>query len=411
MTEKNAPDQKNDQRSSAVQEDLYKKLGVASDKSSVKANFEGIISNEYRNAFVNIVTDPFEPTRAVTMHVDGDGSKFIQRLLDYYENGDENVFAGMVDDALSMNLGDIAAAGFVFGPMMLIDVIDSGLSEVIKPIVLRQVKQRFKELIHLYTQYGFNIKFIAGETADLPYQVKSAVFNAAVMAWADKSDIIKGNVNVGDVILGLHSDGQAAWEDFPNSGIMSNGQTLLRSGAMDSSFNIYSELGDGQFYKGRYKPSDCPAILQGMSVGEAILSPTRQWALVIREILVELNRQELLYMLHGITMNTGGGATKIKNIGKGVTYVKTMPAPSPLFRFIQAETKQPWEHMFTTFNCGIGIDIVGEDHIDFKNAVKTAVESCGIKMSELGHVQLSKHWSDDTPNQVVLYTPYGRFGY
>ena len=144
-----------------------------------------------------------------------------------------------------------------------------------------------------------------------------------------------------------------------------------------------------------------------MTVGEAILSPTRQWAIVIREILVELNSRGISKMLHGISINTGGGATKIANLGHNVTYVKQMPEPAPLFQFVQAETKQPREHMYTTFNCGIGIDIVGENNQDFIDVVRNAVLNCGLKLSLLGSVVASY----DNKNHVTLNTPYGRFKY
>ncbi|QQG52961.1 MAG: hypothetical protein HY931_01865 [Candidatus Falkowbacteria bacterium] len=388
-------------------EDLYKQYGVASDKSGIKANFESIIDNMYPGAFVNINDDPSNPNGRTTMHADGDGSKFIQRVLDYYENGDENVFAGTVDDGLSMNTSDIAAAGFVFGRIHIVDIFDCGNANI-KDIVTRQIKKRFQELLKIYKDFGFDLKFFGGETADLPYQVKSGVFNVAVSAWADKEDVIIGQTKVGDIILGLHSDGQAVWEDKPNFGGMSNGMTLLRGGAMDLVFNEkYPDLGDGRFYKGRHYPGAKPEILGGATISEAILSPTRQWAIVIREIIQELKDRGILQMLHGISINTGGGATKIVNVGQNVTYVKNMPEPSPLFLFIQAETKQPWQYMFTTFNCGIGVDIVGEDNILFVNAVKAAVYSCGLKLSELGSVEPGH----DDKNHVILNTPYGRFEY
>lgn len=395
-------------KKNAQDKDLYAELGVASDKSGVKANFEEIITKKFPYAFVNIDIDPSNPNKCITMHADGDGSKLIQRFLDYYYYDNENgeVFAGMVDDALSMNTSDIAAAGFVFGAIRLVDIFDCGNAKL-KDVIVKQIKKRFKELLDLYTVYGFDIKFMGGETADLPYQVKTGVFNVVVTAWADKNDIITGETRVGDVIIGVHSDGQAIWEDKPNSGAMSNGSTLSRSIMDNVLFNTIPALGDGVFYKGKYFPNDCPDILGGMSVGEAILSPTRQWPIVIREIIMELKEHDLFHMLHGITINTGGGATKIANIGHGVTYIKNMPEPSPLFSFIQEETGQPWKHMFTTFNCKIGVDIVGEDNVIFKGAVELAVKRCGLEMSELGFV----NFSPDGENHVVLNTPYGRLEY
>jgi len=406
MKKNQTSDENSDEK--AESKDLYKDYGVASNKSDIKANFESIIDNMYPGAFVNINDDPSNPDKRTTMHADGDGSKFIQRVLDYYENGDENVFAGTVDDGLSMNTSDIAAAGFVFGRIHIVDIFDCGNAKI-KDIVTRQIKKRFQELIKIYKDFGFDLKFFGGETADLPYQVKSGVFNVAVSAWADKEDVVIGQTKVDDIILGLHSDGQAVWEDRPNFGGMSNGMTLLRGGAMDLIFNSkYPDLGDGHFYKGRYYPNDRPAILGGATISEAILSPTRQWAIVLRLIMEELKTRNILHMLHGISINTGGGATKIANVGQGVTYVKiNMSLPAPLFRFIQTETKQAWQYMYTTFNCGIGVDIVGEDNANFINAVNTAVSSCHLTMSQLGFVKPSP----DDKNHVILQTPYGRFEY
>ena len=397
---------KTEEKKPENQVDLYKVLGIASNKSDISTSFKSIITNDYPQAFVNISTDPSNPDKRITMHADGDGSKFIQRVLDYYENKNPEIFSGMVDDGISMNTGDISATGFV-ETIRFIDVLDIGNNEL-KDVVVHQIKKRLGELIKLYSKYCFDFKSFGGETAQLPYQVKSGVFNVAVTAWAHKEDIIAGNTQIGDVILGLHSDGQAAWEERPNSGVMSNGLTLIRSGLMDTSFNEkYPDLGDGKFYKGQYFPNDLPDILQGMSVSEAILSPTRHWAIVIKKIIQELKKRGILYMLHGISINTGGGATKIANIGKGVTYVKNMPLPPSLFRFIQSETEQPWEHMYTTFNSGIGVDIVGSNRLSFMEAVQTAIYQCELKMSELGHVISSP----DSKNHVILTTPYGKFEY
>ena len=388
---------------------LYtEECGVESDKSAVAAIFKGITSNDYPGAFVNIVDDPSDPNKRTTSHVDGDGSKIIQRFLDYYhfKKQDPTVFAGMADDAWSMNYSDIGAAGFVFGRSHFVDVFDCGNKEL-KYIILKQFAGRFSELLELYRGYGFDIKLVGGETADLKYQVKTGVFNMAVNAWEHKDNIIAGNTKVGDIIFGVRADGQAIWEPKPLFPTMSNGLTLLRGGLMYDSFNEYADLGDGSFYKGRYEPDDKPKILEGATVGEAILSPSRQWAIVIRKIMEELKSRGILPMLHGISVNTGGGATKIINLGHGVTYVKNMPELHPLFKLVQAETGQPFRDMYTTFNCNFGIDIVGQDNNYFKQGVRKAVEKCNLEMSEIGFV----NHSHDGKNHVILQTPYGRFEY
>lgn len=391
---------------------IYEKLGIDPGKESVKKAFKDVIDNEYPYAFVNIVTDPNDSSRVVTQHLDGDGSKLVQRILHYLETGDIKVFSGMVDDALSMNTGDISASGFVFGPMLVSDFLNCGPMGAIKGKIMTSVSRRFEYLLNLYRAYGFNIKFLGGETADLPDQVKSCIFDVAVTSWADKNEVIKGEVKAGDVILGLHSDGQAVFEEEENSGLMSNGLTGARSILMHDSYNLlYPQLKrEEDFYKGRFKVSSSPKIMEGMTVGQALISPTRQWAIIIRQIISDLLESDLFHLLHGITMNTGGGATKISNIGKNVIYEKSMPVPPPIFRLIQEESGETWDNMYKSYNCGIGIDIVGEDCNLFKECVKKTVKDCQIKFSQLGHVASNPNPGQDK-NQVILNTPYGRFEY
>lgn len=387
----------------------YENMGVDPDKDSVRESFEKIIKNEYPGAFVNIVTDPFDPTRALTQHQDGDGSKFIQRLLHYYETGNANIFGGMVDDGIGMNAGDIAASGFVSGPWLISDVLDLSLPGDLKKVVMSAVARRFQELLSLYEDQGFQIKFLGGETADLPDQVLSGVFNVAVTAWNQKSELITGNVRAGDIIFGLKSDGQASWEDQFNSGIMSNGLTMGRTVLMRTDYNQkYPHLKGRNAYRGRYLSNDYLQELSGMSVGEALTSPTRQWAFAIKKLIDLLKEADALQFLHGISMNTGGGATKIRRVGTGgITYRKHMPPPPPIFRLIKTESKELWRNMYKSFNCGIGIDIIGEPDKVFLAAVEETAKLCQLQAPVLGECVESLQ----PQNEVILRTPFGEFQY
>lgn len=392
-----------------VKESIYSLLGVDANKSSVRAAFSPIIENEYPGAFVNIITDPYCDKRALTQHQDGDGSKFVQRLLHYLENGDPSVFMGMVDDALSMNTGDIAASGFVFGPWLLTDVINSGMDKDLKAIVMKAVAERFSQLFQIYRQKGFELHFLGGETADLKYQVKSGVFDVAITAWEEKENLIKGNVKPGDAIFGFHSDGRAAWEDKINSGIMSNYLTMARSSLMSKIYNkLYPQLRmDKPFYNGRFLYDQRHVSFPELTVGESILSPTRQWAIVIKEIVKSLKKRKIFSSLHGISMNTGGGATKIKHVGEFITYNKSMPTPPPIFQLIKQESGEDWANIYCEANCGIGIDVVGEDNKLFAEALEEAAVNCEISLSRLGYCEDST----EKDNVVLIDTPFGSWGY
>ena len=394
-----------------MSESMYERLGIDPSKQSVREIFAVLNDNEYQGAFVNIITDPFCSDRVLTQHQDGDGSKFVQRMIHYLETGDEQVFAGMADDALSMNTGDIAASGFVFGPWIITDVLNLNIPKDLKKIVMKAVAVRLLELREIYKEHNFKIKFLGGETADLPDQVRSGVFDIAVTAWADKSDLVAGNIEAGDVIYGFASDGQAAWEEKPNSGIMSNGLTLARSCLMHKEYNkLYPSLKrDGEFYTGtHYFDSDCISASYGMTAGEALLSPTRQWAIVIKTLISILKEKNASSMLHGISMNTGGGATKISHVGSGgLIYVKNMLTPPPLFLLIQNESGETWQNMFRDFNCGIGIDVVGENNDIFREAIIETSRICNVGQYHLGGVVKG----EEEANQVWLSTPFGDFKY
>lgn len=386
-------------------ESRYAQLGVDAGKESVRKAFERHIDNEFPYAFVNIIRDPIKRGWVRTQHMDGDGSKFVQRLLIYTETGDRAVLGGAVDDALQMNLGDIAASGFVHGPIMVTDVININRNTAPKDILMEEVGQRFGELMEMYRYYGFNIHFLGGETADLPTQVKSIAFDVAVSAHAKRSDVIAGNIEPGDKIYGFASDGQAIWEKAPNTGIMSNGLTLTRVDTMWQGYEArYPHLGE---YHGRFKVGEKAEAPYNFVVSDALISPTRHWAILIKSLLEELRVADLYSDLHGISMNTGGGATKISHVGSGITYYKEMPTPPELFRFVQSESGESWENMYKGFNCGVGLDVVGKDNPRFRDVLQKVSDQTLVNLYELGKCTASS----DGKNQVILKTRQGIFKY
>jgi len=124
-----------------------------------------------------------------------------------------------------------------------------------------------------------------------------------------------------------------------------------------------------------------------------------------------LKTSKILPMLHGISMNTGGGATKIKNVGKGgILYVKNrMPLMPPLFRLIQSVSQEEWQNMYQNFNCGVGIDVVGEDSPRFDAAMKRAAFLCNLDLYRLGHCEKFSRKRKD--NVVRISSSYGEWQY
>jgi len=76
--------------------------------------------------------------------------------------------------------------------------------------------------------------------------------------------------------------------------------------------------------------------------------------------------------------------------------VKAMPALAPFFQFLQGEMNESIEHMFTTFNCGIGVDIVGSPEGDIlKNTLKMVSEETGIDLFSLGECSKARTEKND----------------
>lgn len=145
-----------------AQESKYAELGVDAGKKNIRKTFGPIVENEYPNAFVNVITHPTRPELACTLHMDGDGSKFIQRLLMYFESMDPYVFQGAVIDAMEMNMGDIAASGFVNGPIIIADTININGNNVPKDAIVSQLAEGFTDTLELYKSFGLDVHFLGG---------------------------------------------------------------------------------------------------------------------------------------------------------------------------------------------------------------------------------------------------------
>jgi phosphoribosylformylglycinamidine cyclo-ligase len=383
---------------------IYEKLGVDPHKDSVRGVFEKIVKNDFPNAFCVMTRDTKNPGWVKVKHSDGSGSKSIQRCLHYFETGDETIFQEEIFDALSSNTGDIAASGFV-DTYEVTDVININSKNVPKDTILKQLGLGFLKMIELYKKFGLEIEFLGGETADLPDQVNSYAIDIDVRATAPEADIIRGNIEAGDLIFGFSSAGQAKWEEKTNSGIMTNGLTFARTCLMDTGYNEkYPFLAGSNSYQGKYKANDYLDEL-GMTVGEAILSPMRQWAIVIKMLIEEIEGKESLHLLHGLCLNTGGGLTKVRSLGENIRYIKEISDCPPFFKLIQNESKESWENMCVTFNMGIGLEIIGSSEGGILNrAIETVSKNTTVKSFEIGKCEKAKG-----RNEVALSTPFGSF--
>ena len=150
----------------------------------------------------------------------------------------------------------------------------------------------------------------------------------------------------------------------------------------------------------KYALEDTRLGIPLMTVGEALLSPTRLYAPIAKAVLEEVGQG-----VHGMVHNTGGGQTKCIRLGRGVRYVKDgLPEPDPVFRLIQRESDVEWREMYQDFNMGVGYEfIVSPDAVD---DVLSVSERYGFGGVVVGHCEPSRE-----RNSLEIRSPYGEFTY
>lgn len=379
----------------------YAQLGVDVEKKGINF-FQSLIDNLYPEAFSVISQDPDFPEYVECMHADCAGSKPIQSYLHWKETGEISWFKGLAQDTLAMNIDDIACVG-VLGNPVFVDYVAVNPLRLPKQDILKTLSLGFKEYFDLLKRYGINIRFAGGETADLPDQLRTLSISGTIHAKAKKNEIITGNeINEGDVIIGLRSGGKTKYEMEENSGIMCNFITLARHCLMERGYEKkYPEISDpnGKGYSGSFKFDDYNDAL-GMTIGEAIISPTRLFVPVISKVLKKFQRYT-----KGLIHNTGGGQTKCLRLGKNIHYIKNnLQNPDPIFYLIQKKSKETWRNMYRGGNMGVGLEIIANEEV--AEDILSISESFGLGARIIGKCKKSREG-----NKLTIHSPFGKFQY
>jgi len=378
----------------------YGELGVDVRKRGVEA-FREVAQGLYPNAFCVIHRDPSDPSMGLVLHTDSAGSKPVQAYLHWRETGDAAWFRGLTQDVVAMNLDDIICVGA--WPTAFVDYIAFNTLQIDREMLLREMAEGFEEVFKTLERLGVDILFSGGETADLPDQLRTLDISGTILGRVPLNRVITGEaIRPGDIIVGLRSGGKASYEGERNSGIMCNGLTLARCTLMKAEYvERYPELTHpaGERYRGRYSFDEYLDELD-MTVGEALLSPTRLYAPIILRVLEELHEG-----IHGLIHNTGGGLTKCLRLGRGILYIKdSLPEPDPIFKLIQREGEVDWGEMYRVFNMGVGFEVVAEP--GYAEDVIDIAERYGVEAQIIGRCERGSRG-----NEVHIESSYGRFLY
>jgi len=340
-------------------ESKYSKRGVSSGKEEVHAAIKNIDKGLYPKAFCKIVPDFLgsDSNYCNIMHADGAGTKSSLAYVYWKETGDLSVWKGIAQDAIIMNLDDLLCVG-VYDNILISSTI--GRNKLYIPgEVIAAIINGFEETLEWLRSIGVGIWSTGGETADVGDIVRTIIVDSTVVARVKREDIISNhNIKAGDVIIGLASSGMTSYEKEYNSGIGSNGLTSARHDlfahylAEKYPESIEPQLPDNLIYSGKLKLTD-KVTDHKIDAGKLVLSPTRTYAPVIRQILEEMRPE-----IHGMIHCSGGGQTKILHFIDNIHVIKdNLFSIPPLFEMIHNMSGNDWREMYSVFNMGHRMEI------------------------------------------------------
>lgn len=384
----------------------YQARGVSSDKTEVHKVVDSMDHGLFSNAFCKITEDYLTgiPDNCNIIHSDGSGTKSIIAYLWYKESGDATVFRGISQDSIVMNLDDLLCVG-VNGRILISNTVNRNALNCPGEVVAALIAGSEQFLAQL-RGFGVNIYSGGGETADVGDLTGTVVVDSCAVCVMKKKDVITGDgIKPGLSIVGLSSTGQASYEDKENSGIGSNGLTSARHELLAHYYaEKYPESFDPNvdrklMYCGPYKLEES---LPGssLSVGEALLSPTRTYAPVIYKLL-----DEQPGLIQGLVHCSGGAQTKCLKFGRNIHYVKDRLFPVPaIFKTIQKISGTGWKEMYKVFNMGHRMEVYCEPKQSAK--VIAAAKSFGIDARVIGRTAASA-----SGNKLTLHHQKQVFNY
>ncbi|MBQ4875089.1 MAG: phosphoribosylformylglycinamidine cyclo-ligase [Rickettsiaceae bacterium H1] len=199
-----------------------------------------------------------------------------------------------------------------------------------------------------------NVSLIGGETAEMPGMYEGNKYDLAgfCVGVVERNNILpKKNIEAGDIIIGLKSNG-----------LHSNGFSLVRNILQKLKINLHDLSPWGQ-----------------NSWLEILLQPTRIYVKPVLSIIKHVK---------GLAHITGGGM--IENIPrilpKNLTFSLEYDDWPEIFLWLQKEGKITTKEMLTVFNCGIGMAIVVARN-EFDN-VMTKLKDLKVDAEKIGYMSI-----------------------
>lgn len=384
----------------------YAQRGVSASKEDVHNAIKNINKGLFPKAFCKIVPDYLtnDDDYCLIMHADGAGTKSSLAYMYWKETGDLSVWKGIAQDALIMNIDDLLCVGATTN-IMLSSTIGRN-KNLIPGEVISAIINGTEELIEDLKGFGVTIHSTGGETADVGDLVRTIIVDSTVTARLKRSDVIdNANIKPGDVIVGLESFGQANYEKGYNGGMGSNGLTSARHDVFHKDLahkfpeSFDASVPEDLVYSGNTKLTDTIKN-SPIDAGKLVLSPTRTYAPIIKEILSKYTSETI----HGMVHCSGGAQTKILHFVDNIHVIKdNMFDIPPLFKLIQEQSNTDWKEMYQVFNCGHRMELYVAPEIA-ENLIAIS-KSYHVDAKIIGRVE------ESASKKLTIKSEYGTFEY
>lgn len=386
----------------------YNQRGVSAGKEDVHAAIKNIDKGLFPKAFCKIIPDILAGDDAWCniMHADGAGTKSSLAYIYWKETGDLSVWKGIAQDAIIMNLDDLLCVGATDN-ILLSSTIGRN-KNLIPGEVIAEIINGTEEILAELRELGIGIYSTGGETADVGDLVRTIIVDSTVTCRMRRDDVVSNHrIQPGDVIVGLASYGKSTYESEYNGGMGSNGLTSARHDVFNKSIaTTFPESYDPAVpydlvFSGSKQLTDPIAVGNGQTVtaGKLVLSPTRTYAPVIKQVLDRYRKQ-----IHGMVHCSGGAQTKVLHFVDNVHVIKdNLFETPPLFQLIQKESNTDWQEMYKVFNMGHRMEIYVPEAIAAD--IISISQSFGIDAQVVGRVEAAPG------KQVTIRSAHGEFVY
>ena len=388
----------------------YNKRGVSAGKEDVHNAIKNIDKGIFPKAFCKVIPDILAGDKdwCNIMHADGAGTKSSLAYIYWKETGDLSVWRGIAQDAIIMNLDDLLCVGATDN-ILLSSTIGRN-KNLIPGEVIAEIINGTEEILSELRELGIGIYSTGGETADVGDLVRTIIVDSTVTCRMKRSEIISNHrIKAGNVIVGLSSSGQASYEKEYNSGMGSNGLTSARHDVFNKHIaDKFPESYDPSIpfelvFAGTKELTDEIIIdastSLSMTAGKLVLSPTRTYAPVVKQILDKYRNQ-----INGMVHCSGGAQTKVLHFVDNLHIIKDHLFPVPaLFKLIQEQSETSWKEMYKVFNMGHRMEFYVPE--DLAAAIISISRSFNIDARIVGRVEAA------VKNQVTIKSEFGEFIY